>query len=97
MTGEQFESTWVEKLFHEANTVRLKETVWHVTLFMLYPPLGHATNAMIVLAIIINVLLQISFTFLVVFYISGSGEDLEALQKDFGIWRELNEHNTAAL
>lgn len=87
LSGEQFKSAEVNRLFNEANTVRLKDTVWHATLFLLYPPLGFGTNFMILNCFLINLLIQISFTYMVVFHVSIRGDDLEVMTDSFALWR----------
>jgi len=88
LTVQSFEDEKITKMFHEANTTKVKENAWDLSLFLFYRPLGVTTNIMVFLCVAFNSLLQLSFTYLVAGFIAFSNEDLGDLAADFAVWRD---------
>jgi len=76
----------VKEIFEKANTTRLKESVWDVSLFLLYSPLGRGTNCSVLLPVILTTFLQLSFASVVVLFIVNSEAGPLSLQSDFSAW-----------
>uniref|UniRef100_A0A7S1AT40 Uncharacterized protein n=1 Tax=Noctiluca scintillans TaxID=2966 RepID=A0A7S1AT40_NOCSC len=87
LDGDNFGTPWIIRMFDDANTTTLKESVWDLTLLMFYPPLGLSTNIMVCVCVVVNACLQLVFTYMVLFFISGSNDDLSSLAGDFATWR----------
>lgn len=88
LTAEVFDEEAVSVMFKEANTTKVKESAWDLTLFIFYPPLGLGPNIMVLLCVSFNSLLQLSFTYLVAGFIAFSNENLGDLAVDFEKWRD---------
>lgn len=86
LTAESFGEEWISRKFEEANTTKVKENAWDLALFMFYAPLGCATNMMVFVCVAFNLLLQLSFTYLVSRFIASSNEDLHSLARAFHVW-----------
>eukprot|EP00450_Noctiluca_scintillans_P011930 CAMPEP_0194497918 /NCGR_PEP_ID=MMETSP0253-20130528/14712_1 /TAXON_ID=2966 /ORGANISM="Noctiluca scintillans" /LENGTH=493 /DNA_ID=CAMNT_0039339483 /DNA_START=40 /DNA_END=1517 /DNA_ORIENTATION=- len=76
----------VKEMFEKANTTSLKESVWDVSLFLLYSPLGRGTNCSVLLPVILTIFLQLSFASVVVLFIVNSEAGPLSLQSDFSAW-----------
>ena len=88
LTVQSFDDEAITKVFHEANTTKVKESAWDLSLFLFCGPLGVITNIMVFLCVAFNTLLQVSFTYLVAGFIASSNEDLGDLAADFAVWRD---------
>lgn len=76
----------VKEIFESANTVRLKESVWDASLFLLYSPLGRGTNCTVLVPVILTMFLQMSFTGVVSLFIVNSETSPLMFQSDFQTW-----------
>ena len=86
LSGETWGTIGVTEMFAEANTTKLKESSWDMCLFMFYPPLGLATNILVVICVALNCFLQLAFTYMVVNFIATGSRDLDMLANDFVEW-----------
>ena len=86
LTGSTWCTIGMTKMFAEANTTKLKESSWDMCLFMFYPPLGLATNILVLICVTFNCFLQLAFTYMVVIFIATGSRDLDVLANDFVEW-----------
>ena len=77
----------VKEIYNKGRSVKLKESVWDVTLFMFYRPLGRSTNWSVLCPIVFTVLLQVSFLHVVVRCIVHSEDTPTSMQHGFAVWR----------
>lgn len=65
----------VRDILESANTVRLQESVWDVSLFLLYSPLGWGSNCSVLVPVMLTIFLQLSFAVVVVLFSVNSETD----------------------
>ena len=79
----------VKEILDSASTVHLKQSVWDVTLFVFYRPLGHSTNWTMLIPFVLTVMLQCSFLCGVVAFIVRWEDSPAMLRDDFAEWRRV--------
>lgn len=81
----------VKEIYRKAHTVQLKDSVWDVTLFIFYRPLGRGTNMSVVIPLLLTIFLQVSFLCVVVVCIVRKEDTPGSLITDFSEWRHLSD------
>jgi len=78
----------VQEMFQNANTVQLRESMWDVSLFLFYKPLGWSANLFLLLSVILTILLQTGLCTVILFLETTQRQDpLESLDA-FTTWRD---------
>merc|ERR1712136_476977 len=86
--GDDFQThPAVKEIYEDARSVTLQGSVWDLTLFMFYRPLGKSTNWPFLYPVILTVTLQVSFLSIVVLFIVSSEDPPASLREGFALWR----------
>ena len=87
LTVQSFDEA-ITKMFHEANTTKVKESAWDLSLFLFYELPDVMTIIMVFLCVSFNTSLQASFIYVVAGFIASSNENLGDLAADLAHWRD---------